>query len=126
DLGILHTPAHARCAGDEVIPPAAGEVQFRADRRLAGWPATGFYGGDRRQRATLGARARFKRSQGALRDAERGVPPLVARQPPHRLLRRRPAQEDRGHWRARTKPLLFGGTLLRGLGPRPGCFSFVW
>src|SRR6266542_4142581 len=120
-MGLLHTPTSNGCAGHEVLHPAAGEVELWPDRCLAGWPSSGFHGGHRRQAPALGARARFNRSQDACWHARREAPLLVARQPLHRLLRRRPTQEDRYLGRAGTNALRGAGDpFRRRLEPRWG------
>src|SRR5262245_12531359 len=123
-LVVLGTPTDdQRCAGDEALHTGAGKFELCPDRCLTGWPLSGLHGGDLhggdwRQGPALGARVRFKRSQGARRHARRDISLLVARQPLHRFLRRRLAQEDRGHRRAGTKTLRSAANYRRRLEPR--------
>src|SRR5262245_1890995 len=75
-------------------------------------------------RSNSGARSRFKPSQGARRYARRDLPLLVARQSLHWFLRRRPAQEDRGHRRAGTKALRGAAPFRRRM--EPHWSDYLW
>ena len=114
-------PEPAAAIRFQVSPPAGSSIVGGGrcfSGAVSGWPARRLWCQHHWRSRAGGPVVRRGRSAGASGDGRWGVSVLVARQPVHRLLCPRQAEEDRRHRRAAGHPVRRGRRKRRDLEPR--------